>query len=68
MNGDSKRLDAIPGRVIGCAFTVANTPGAGFLEKFYENALAHELTEVPHRPGRPCLMKLARPLACRNVG
>ncbi len=30
-------------RVIGCAFTVSNTLGCGFLEKVYENALAHEL-------------------------
>ncbi len=29
--------------IIGCAYTVANTLGAGFLEKVYENALAHEL-------------------------
>jgi len=29
--------------VIGCAFTVLNTLGAGFLEKVYENALAFEL-------------------------
>jgi GxxExxY protein len=32
-------------RVIGCAFTVANTLGAGFLESVYENALCIELTE-----------------------
>ena len=30
-------------RIIGCAFTVANTLGHGFLEKVYENALAHEV-------------------------
>jgi GxxExxY protein len=29
--------------VIGCAFTVLNTLGAGFAEKVYENALAIEL-------------------------
>lgn len=29
--------------VIGCAFKVSNTLGSGFLEKVYENALAHEL-------------------------
>lgn len=32
-------------RVIGCAFTVANALGAGFLESVYENALCIELTE-----------------------
>ncbi|KAF0220410.1 MAG: hypothetical protein FD174_1311 [Geobacteraceae bacterium] len=30
-------------RIIGCAYKVANTLGAGFLEKVYENAMAHEL-------------------------
>ncbi len=30
-------------KVIGCAFTVSNSLGAGFLENVYENALAHEL-------------------------
>jgi GxxExxY protein len=29
--------------IIGCAFTVSNTLGSGFLEKVYENALVHEL-------------------------
>lgn len=46
MNADSRRLNEISERVIGCAFTVANTLGAGFLEKVYENALAHELTKA----------------------
>src|SRR5258708_21645107 len=45
MNADSKRLDEISERVIGCSFAVANALGAGFLEKVYENALAHELTK-----------------------
>jgi GxxExxY protein len=44
MNADREQLDDISERIIGCAFTVANTPGAGFLEKVYENALAHELS------------------------
>ncbi len=30
-------------RIIACAFRVSNTLGCGFLEKVYENALAHEL-------------------------
>lgn len=33
-------------KVIGCAFTVSNTLGCGFLEKVYENALAHELRKA----------------------
>ncbi len=31
------------GVVIGCAFTVLNTLGAGFLKKVYENSLAYEV-------------------------
>ncbi len=36
-------LNPISERIIGCAFTVSNSLGAGFLEKVYENALAHEM-------------------------
>ncbi len=37
------RLDDISQGVIGCAYEVSNKLGCGFLEKVYENALAHEL-------------------------
>jgi GxxExxY protein len=40
---DSDEFNRISERVIGCAFAVSNTLGVGFLEKVYENALAHEL-------------------------
>lgn len=43
---EESRINAITERVIGCAFSVANTLGAGFLEKVYENALTHELRKV----------------------
>ena len=33
-------------RIIGCAFKVSNTLGCGYLEKVYENALAHELRKA----------------------
>jgi GxxExxY protein len=46
MHADGVRLNELSGRVIGCAFTVLNTLGAGFLEKVYENALAHELRKA----------------------
>ncbi|MER3495170.1 MAG: GxxExxY protein [Mastigocladus sp. ERB_26_2] len=36
-------LDRITQKIIGCAYTVSNVLGVGFLEKVYENALAHEL-------------------------
>ena len=42
-HADSDRLNDLSRRVSGCAFTVLNTLGAGFLEKVYENALALEL-------------------------
>jgi hypothetical protein len=43
MHADSAMLNDLLGRVIGCAFTVLNTLGVGFLEKVYENALANEM-------------------------
>jgi len=43
---EQDRLNAITERIIGCAFTVGNGLGAGFLEKVYENALAHELRKA----------------------
>lgn len=39
-------LNAISEKIIGCAFAVANGLGCGFLEKVYENALAHELRKA----------------------
>jgi GxxExxY protein len=36
-------LNAITEKIIGCGFKVSSTLGVGFLEKVYENALAHEL-------------------------
>ena len=45
MNTDEQRseLNKITEFVIGCAMTVSNTLGCGFLEKVYENAIAVEL-------------------------
>ena len=37
--------DALTKRIIGCAYTVHNELGQGFLEKVYENALRIELQE-----------------------
>ena len=33
-------------KIIGCAFKVSNVLGCGYLEKVYENALAHELRKA----------------------
>jgi GxxExxY protein len=45
MNADERRkeFDRITEKIIGCIYKVGNTLGNGFLEKVYENALAHEL-------------------------
>src|SRR5271165_5813769 len=46
MNADETVLDHLTERIIGSALTVSNALGAGFLEKVYENALAHELRKA----------------------
>ena len=33
-------------RIIGCAYTVSNVLGIGFVEKVYENAFVHELRKT----------------------
>ncbi len=39
-------MDRITEKVIGCAFTVGNVMGCGFVEKVYENALVYELRKT----------------------
>jgi len=51
MNADERgfergKMDLLTQKVIQCAFAVSNTLGCGFLEKVYENALAHELRKA----------------------
>ncbi len=43
---DDFGINRISACIIGCAFRVSNTLGAGFLEKVYENALVHELRKA----------------------
>src|SRR5260370_14123660 len=45
MNTDEHSLNSVTARIIGCAFAVSNTLGAGYLEKVYENALVCELRQ-----------------------
>jgi len=45
-NGNKDSLKDLTQRIIGCAYTVINELGCGFLEKVYENALAHELRKA----------------------
>ena len=42
----TQELNEVTERIIGGAFTVANSMGCGFLEKVYENALSHELRKA----------------------
>ena len=46
MHTDEHRSKELIEQIIGCAFTVSNTLGTGFLEKIYENALAIELRQA----------------------
>ncbi len=50
MNTDIERTrmlhEQLTETIIGAAIKVANTLGCGFLEKVYENALAHELRKA----------------------
>ncbi len=42
----SPEVNAITQKIIGCAYVVSNTLGIGFVEKVYENALAHALRKT----------------------
>ena len=42
----NRNHDLLTKKIIGCAYTVANNLGHGFLEKVYENALAHEIQKT----------------------
>jgi GxxExxY protein len=44
MNDD--RINALTETIIGAAFRVSNELGAGFIEKVYENSLAHDLRKL----------------------
>ncbi len=44
--------------VIGCAYTVSNSLGCGFLEKVYENATTHELAKHSLKVNRQHKIKI----------
>jgi GxxExxY protein len=46
MNTDEEKINGLTERIIGLAFRVGSVLGCGFLEKCYENALAHELMKA----------------------
>jgi GxxExxY protein len=43
---DEAELNRLSKVIIGCALAVATTLGSGFVEKVYENALAHEFRKA----------------------
>ena len=45
-NESGRPASELTEKIIGCAFKVSNTLGCGYLEKVYENALAHELRKA----------------------
>jgi GxxExxY protein len=46
MNADEAELNRLTHAIIGCAYRVHNGLGCGFMEKVYENAMAHELRKL----------------------
>jgi len=51
-------VNSITRIVIGCAYTVSNSLGCGFLEKVYESALVHELIKKGLRVNRQHTIKV----------
>src|SRR5580700_2561228 len=56
-HANSDRLNDLSGRLIGCALTVLNTLGTGFLEKVYEK---HWHTNCVPRASRLCSNVVSR--------
>lgn len=46
IDDEKDKINAITEKIIGCAYKVMNELGCGFLEKVYENALAHEIKKL----------------------
>jgi len=42
----AQEVNEITRKIIGCSYTISNTLGIGFVEKVYENALAHEIRKT----------------------
>ena len=59
MHTDRHRLNVASGKVIGCAFEVANALGSGFLEKVYQNALLLEIRLCGLQAEKEKLIKIA---------
>jgi GxxExxY protein len=57
-DGHKSEIDRVTEKIIGCAFTVGNRLGCGFLEKVYENALVIELRKASLRVAQQQLMEV----------
>jgi GxxExxY protein len=57
-DGHKSEIDRVTEKIIGCAFTVGNRLGCGFLEKVYENALVIELRKAGLRVAQQQLMEV----------
>ena len=51
-------INQITEKIIGCAYKVSNELGNGFLEKVYENALAHEIRKAGLQVEQQCLLQV----------
>lgn len=57
-DGHKSGIDQVTEKIIGCAFTVGNRLGCGFLEKIYENALVIELRKQGLRVAQQQIMEV----------
>lgn len=55
---DTDKINQLTECIIGCAFKVGSKLGCGFLEKCYENALAHELARAGLRVEQQVRLKV----------
>jgi GxxExxY protein len=54
----SPDVNAITEKIIGCSYRVSNSLGIGFVEKVYENALAHEIQKLGLKVARQLPIKV----------
>ena len=57
-DGRGYPLEELTHSIIGCAYAVSNGLGVGYLERVYENALAHELQKAGLRVDQQAPIKV----------
>ena len=55
---NANELNELSEQIIGCAYAVSGGLGCGFLEKVYENALAHELRKAGLKVRQQCPIRI----------